>query len=221
MFVDDLDRPRVAGEDAHHLERVLRLRPGEAVTAADGKGGWRVCTWTAGGLEPAGAVQHEPDPSPPVTVGFALTKGDRPEWTVQKLTEVGVDRILPFTAARSVVRLDAERAERQVHRWRRVVREAAMQCRRTRLPVVEPVATFGEALADLSGVALAEPGGRPASLATPAVLVGPEGGWSPEEREQAPATVGIGPTVLRGETAAVAAAVLLCALRAGGVQAAT
>ncbi len=218
VFVADLEAPRLTEDDRHHLERVLRLRPGQAVTVADGAGGWRWCTWgREGALEPVGEVVRSPASSPPVTVGFALTKGERPEWVVQKLTEVGVDRIVIVVAARSVVRLDEEAAGRRVQRWRRVAREAAMQSRRTSLPEVEGVVPLAGAMAAdgaAEGAVLAEPGGLGLSLGHP-VVVGPEGGWAPEELASGRATVDLGPTVLRAETAAVAVGVLLCSLRAG------
>jgi 16S rRNA (uracil1498-N3)-methyltransferase len=219
-FVADLDAPELEQDDRHHLERVLRLRPGQAVTVADGAGGWRTCAWTgAGRIEPCHPVVREPAPSPPVTVGFALTKGERPEWVVQKLTEAGVDRIVAFVAARSVVRWDDQKAAAQARRWRRVAREAAMQSRRSRLPVVDEVAPGAATVAGTTGgVALAEPGGGPVSLERPTVLVGPEGGWTDEELGLGLPTVGLGPTVLRAETAALSAGLLLCALRAGVVR---
>lgn len=221
VFVGDLDTPLLSDHDRHHLERALRLRVGEVVTVADGAGRWRPCLWRGGGLlEPSGAVRREPDPTPAVTVGFALTKGERPDWVVQKLTEVGVDVIVPVVAARSVVQWDEGTRARRTERWRRLAREAAMQSRRARLPEVEAVRPLPEAMKALgSSAALAEPGGSSLSLDRPAVVVGPEGGWSGEELELGAATVGLGPTVMRAETAALATAVLLCALRAGLVAA--
>ena len=218
-FVADLAQPELADGDRRHLERVLRLRPGQPVTVSDGDGGWRSCRWRAGGdLEPAGPVEHEPRPVPPVTVGFALTKGDRPEWVVQKLTEVGVDVIVAFRAIRTVVRWDEAKAADHVGRWRRVAREAAMQSRRVRLPQVAEVASFADLVRALgSAGSLAVPGGAAPSLDRPALLVGPEGGWDPAERAAGLPEVGLGPTVLRAETAAVAAGVLLCGLRSGTV----
>ena len=216
VFVDDLHAPALGPADRHHLERVLRLKPGEPVSASDGAGGWRLCHLVAGaaGLEAAGEVACDERPSPPVTVAFALTKGERPEWAVQKLTEVGVDRIVPVAAARSVVRWTPDRAAAQVQRLRRVAREAAMQCRRTWLPEVEDVAGFA-AVAGRPGASLAAPGGGPPSLARPVVLVGPEGGWAEEELATGLPRVALGPHVLRAETAAVLAGGLLCALRGG------
>jgi 16S rRNA (uracil1498-N3)-methyltransferase len=146
-----------------------------------------------------------------VTVAFAVVKGERPEWAVQKLTEIGVDRIVPLQTARSVVRWPLGESGGQVARLRRVAREAAVQSRRVWLPVVDGVTPF-EALA---GGALAHPGGAGPSLEQPTVLVGPEGGWDDAELASGRPLVGLGPSVLRTETAAVVAGALLCALRAG------
>jgi 16S rRNA (uracil1498-N3)-methyltransferase len=222
VFVGDLDVLGVDDEDDHHLRRVLRLRPGEAGTVADGRGGWRPCVWTGatdGPVEATGEVRRDPAPAPSVTVGFALTKGDRPEWVTQKLTEVGVDIIAPFSAERSVVRWGDDKAARQHERLTRVAREAAMQSRRAWLPTVRPLATFSALVADLGAdVALAQPGGAAPSLARPGLLVGPEGGFSEAELQASPGTISLGPTVLRAETAALAAGLSLCWLRAGIVQ---
>jgi 16S rRNA (uracil1498-N3)-methyltransferase len=147
-------------------------------------------------------------------VAFALVKGDKPELAVQKLTELGVDRIVPFVAARSVVRWDGERAAKAQVRLAAVARAAAAQSHRPRLPVVEPLADLAD-LARRPGAARADRGGAPPSLEHPTVLVGPEGGWAPEERALGLPTVALGPTVLRAETASVTAGALLTALRAG------
>jgi 16S rRNA (uracil1498-N3)-methyltransferase len=158
-------------------------------------------------------------PTPALTVGFSLVKGDRPEWTVQKLTELGVDRIVPLTTDRTVVRWDAAKAARNGERLRRIAREAAMQCRRVWLPVVDDVQSF-DAAVDAPDVCVADPGGRPPTLERPSILVGPEGGWSDRERARvdASARVALGPHVLRAETAAVAAGTALALLRAGLVR---
>ena len=195
------------------MERVLRLRPGDEITVSDGRGGWRACR-LGPVLEPLAAVVREPRPSPEIAVAFAPVKGERPEWAVQKLTELAVDRIVPFAAARSVVRWEGERAARQAERLRRVAREAAMQCRRTWLPEVEEVAPFDE-VATRPGAVLADRSGRPPALPGGPVLVGPEGGWSPEELARDLPRIALGDHVLRAETAAVAVAAVLGALRSG------
>ena len=107
-------------------------------------------------------------------------KGDRPELVVQKLTELGVDVIVPFVAARSVVRWDDERAGRHAERLAKVAREAAMQCRRPWLPTVEPVTDLRATSRRRPGAALATLGGQSSvTQSTRLVLVGPEGGWAP------------------------------------------
>ena len=216
VFVADLASPSLSDNDRHHLDRVLRLRAGEPVTASDGRGGLRRCRWVAGGaLEPEGEITFEAPRSPSIGIGFALVKSEKPEWIVQKLTELGVDRILPFTAARSVVQWDAVKAARNLERLRRVAVEAAMQSRQRWLPVVEPVRSFAEVAAgDRVALADGDPSASPPTLAWPTVLVGPEGGWSEEERASGSGRfVRFGSSVLRAETAAVAAGVLLNALR--------
>lgn len=183
---------------------------------SDGAGGVRRCRFGPE-LEPVGEVERVARAAPPVTVAFAVVKGQRPEWAVQKLTEVGVDRIVPLVTARSVVRWPPGEAGGQVARLRRVAREAAMQSRRVWLPTVAGVTPFA-ALIGGAGVALAHPGAGPPALAHPLVLIGPEGGWDDAELAAAPALVGLGPSVLRTETAALVAGTLLCALRAGVVS---
>lgn len=250
VFVSDLAQPLLDSDDFHHLSRVLRLRPGEIVTASDGLGCVLACTWAGTAeLEVSGSIEHEPSPSPAITIGFALTKGDRPEQAVQRLTEAGVDRIAVMVTERSVVHWKPGSEARHMARLKDVARHAAMQSRRAWLPVVEGVFSFAELVqaaglgagseaaggAGLGGgaapggpaaseggasdprVALAAPGGLSPTLSTPTVLVGPEGGWSDTELAAVPASrhISLGPHVLRAETAAMAAGVLLSGLRAG------
>ena len=218
VFVADVATPVLDESDRHHLERVLRVRVGERVSVADGRGGWRECEFGKNGaLVPVGHPETRPRPVPPITVAFALTKGEKPELVVQKLTEVGVDRIVPFVAARSVVRWDAERAAHNLERLRRVAREAAMQSQRAYIADVSEISDFGT-VASLPGAALADAGGAAPSVERPVMLVGPEGGWTDEERATALPRVGLGPHVLRAETAAIVAGAVLVALRTGLVQ---
>lgn len=231
VFVADPAAPVVDAADLRHLLDVLRLRPGELVAVSDGAGRWSPCRVgpqavaqgsrradPAGVLVPDGPVVATARLVPELTVAFAPTKGDRPEWVTQKLTELGVDRIVPLVTSRSVVRWDGDRGARSVDRLRRIAREAAAQCRRPWLPEVTGVHRLDE-VADLAGrpAVLAEAGGDPPGLGRPVIAVGPEGGWDEAERSALGAPVGLGPTVLRAETAAVVAGSLLCALRAGVV----
>lgn len=216
-FVADLAHPVLADDDHHHLARVRRLRAGDPMVLADGHGRWRRARFADATPEVVGDVVVEPAGVPAVSVGFALVKGERPELAVQKLTELGVDHIWPFVAARSVVRWDGSRATSAQARLERVAREAAMQSRRAALPTVHPVSTFAE-VARLPGACRADRDGGPPSLDHPLVLVGPEGGWDDAERAVDLPVVGLGPGVLRAETAAIAAGVVLAALRAGLVD---
>ncbi len=218
VIVASLESLELEDEDRHHLSKARRLRAGEAVSVTDGRGGWRLCRFQADGtLAPDGEVQRQPRGTPLLTVGFAPVKGDRPEWAVQKLTEIGVDRILILSAERSVVRWTAERAPHHLTRLRGIIRQAVMQSRRVWVPELTGVLT-ATSLAGDPGVAMAAPGGAPPQLAHPTVLVGPEGGWSPSEEQAATTSIQLGPGILRTESAAVAAGVLLVALRAGLVR---
>jgi 16S rRNA (uracil1498-N3)-methyltransferase len=228
VFVADPSAPLLTPDDAHHLLDVLRLRPGELVVVGDGSGSWSPCRVApvprgrdSRRVDPAdvvtvdGPVVHEPRATPEIAVAFAPTKGDRPEWVVQKLTELGVDRIVPIHAARSVVRWDGERGARAVARLTRVAREAAAQARRTWLPEIAQVTTLDELASSGLTLRLAQPGGAAPTLVPAVVAVGPEGGWDPDELALSGEGVGLGPTVLRAETAAVALGTLLCGLRSG------
>jgi 16S rRNA (uracil1498-N3)-methyltransferase len=211
-FVEDLERPDLAADDLHHLTRVLRLRSGAALTVGDGRGAWRTARLEGVGVVPTGPVQQTAMTDAPVCVGFALVKGDKPELVVQKLTELGVDRIVPFRADRSVVVWDEVRADKAVARLRQVARAAAMQSHRPTLPEVGAVAVLADLAAE-PGVAMCARGGPPLEPGCRTLLVGPEGGWSDDERALRVPTVGLGGYVLRAETAAITAAVLLIAGR--------
>ncbi|MFM7069878.1 MAG: RsmE family RNA methyltransferase [Actinomycetes bacterium] len=225
VIVDDLQTPVLSADDLHHLRRVLRLRAGTEICATDGRGGWRSTTFTGDGIDPAGPPVQTVRPVGQLTVAFAPVKGDRPELVVQKLTEIGVDRIVPLATERSVVRWDGDRAIKQMDRLRRVAAEACCQARRLWLPdvgaegcddrPVTPSELWGSVGA--AGTALAEPGGDPISSSDRTVLVGPEGGWSPAELEAAAAEgIGqrsLGPHVLRAETAAIVAGTQMITLR--------
>lgn len=229
--MEDLEALLLDPEDEHHLGSVLRLRPGEQVIACDGAGGWRPCTVAAGAggrgrrrgtlvLEPAGEIERQAPAVPALTVAFPLVKGERPEWSVQKLTEIGVNRIVPLLTGRAVVRPQGDAAAARTRRLRRIAREAATQSRRRFLPAVEeltPLPALLAAAGPTGDLAVADPAGEPPSLRWPAVVVGPEGGFGDGEIPPELPRVRLGPHVLRTETAAVVAGALLVALREGVV----
>jgi len=234
VFVDDVAAPLPSAPDARHLGTVLRLRAGEEVIVSDGAGHWARAHWDPRALRARavlapvrdgdgpggdGSIQFEPAEQPELTVAFAPTKGERPEWVVQKLTELGIDRIVPLVTARSVVRWDGDRAAHAVARLRRTAREAAAQSRRVWLPTVTDVLEFREVvtLGPPGAVVLAQLSGERPDPSRRVVAVGPEGGWSDEELDAGLPTVGFGLSVLRAETAAVTAGALMASLRTGTV----
>ncbi len=225
-FVADLDADLILdGAAGHHLSRVRRVREDELVTVADGDGTWRPYTVVqarrgAVELRAQGGPVVEPQLEPRLTVAFAVTKGAKPDLVVQKLTELGVDRIAPLQAQRSVPRWGSDRAGAAVSRLRRVAVEAAAQCRRARVPEVEMPQTVS-ALSGHPGLVVADPAGDDVDhIPAPPngewmLVVGPEGGLEPSELDAlgAPVRLRLGPHVLRAETATIAGAAVLTTRR--------
>ncbi len=212
---------------SHQLRSVLRLDAGSVITLLDGSGAaypTRIESLEKG--QATGTVlRSEPalgEPSVELTLYQCVPKGDRFAWILQKGTELGVSRFVPVISSRTVVR-PAERLLPKYERWRAVVREAAEQSRRGRLPVVEEPLHWAEALERVRGLGLLaweEADGirsnwqaEAADSDAVSLLVGPEGGITKEEAEAAQARgwlpVSLGPRVLRSETAAIAAAALV------------
>ncbi|MBO3664152.1 16S rRNA (uracil(1498)-N(3))-methyltransferase [Microbacterium stercoris] len=216
----------LTGAEAHHAAAVRRVRVGEAVTVTDGRG-----TWLEGACEsvaPREVVvriserRTEDAPRPRLTLAQALAKGDRDELAVQAATELGVDEIVPWQAARSVSRWEGPKAEKGRQRWSTIVREAAKQAHRAWLPEVVPVTTTGSlaARAAAERVLVLEPTAdvRLSAIdltgeASIVLVVGPEGGISAEELERFETAgaqrVKLGDTVLRTSTAGPAALALV------------
>ncbi len=221
-----LDDVHITGADGHHLARVRRLRAGEAVTAADGRGAWRPYEVTAAArselrLTASGPATLEPGLVPRLVVAFAMTKGAKPELVVQKVTELGADAVLPVQACRSVRHsTDAARATGLTDRLRRVAREATAQCRRARVPDVAEPAPLSSLAGRAGLVVAARDGGSADALPEPPggewiLVVGPEGGLDRAEIAHLgdPPGLAVGPHVLRAETAAVAGAAALTVRR--------
>ncbi|MFA5892015.1 MAG: RsmE family RNA methyltransferase [Actinomycetota bacterium] len=218
------DEVVIGGEDARHAARVLRIRPGEEITVADGAGSFvRARTVDVG----PGAVRAEvlerrtvPRPHPRVTVFPAVCKHGKLEFVVQKLTELGVDRIAPWFAARSIVRWDPDKRRAHGDRLRAVAWEASKQSRRVWLPeIVDPAelpalpavaVVLDEESSDRLGALL--PVGEPDEIG---VIIGPEGGLDREEvgtfRGLGALVAGLGPSILRTETAAIIGPALVLA----------
>jgi 16S rRNA (uracil1498-N3)-methyltransferase len=197
------------GDVEHHLRRVLRLRDGASVSITDGAGRWGLAVVAVNAnalrLEATSDVVTEPERTRPITIAVAMPKGDRLDWMVQKVTELGIDRLVLLHAEHSVVRWKPDRVEHQLRRLQRIADEALRQSRRVvRLKIDAP-----EAAVELLGsYVVAEPGGRSLNPADTSVAVGPEGGWSEAELEASLDQIDLGPTILRTETAAIALSTL-------------
>jgi 16S rRNA (uracil1498-N3)-methyltransferase len=219
------------GPEGHHAATVQRLRSGERLVVADGRGGTAFAVARSVG---SGRVDYEvedrmflPEHDPRLVVVQGIAKGDRGELAVQAMTEVGVNEIVPWAASRSVAQWRDERGAKAREKWVSTVREATKQARRPWLPVVggDPSVSTATAARRLSSAAAAfvlheEAAERLATAPLPAsgdivLVVGPEGGISDEERDAFSAagalTVRLGTEVLRTSTAGVAALSVLAA----------
>lgn len=222
---------RLEGDEAHHAVAVRRTAVGEELRLVDGRGRSATGVVVATGKRVLEVevrdVVDEPRPGPAVTVVQALPKGDRGELAVEVLTEVGVERIVPWAAARSVAVWRGERAVKSHAKWAATAREAAKQARRAWFPEVTPMASTAavvELLAGLDLVVVLHEEARAAlgGLVVPdapgasiGVVVGPEGGLAPEEvaafEAAGAVTVRLGAEVLRTSTAGLAAVAALLA----------
>jgi 16S rRNA (uracil1498-N3)-methyltransferase len=214
---------------AHHLH-VVRLPPGADLVLFNGEGGQYRARLAETGKKRASATVEAFDPREaelpfPVTLAQGLPEGAKMDWIIEKAVELGVTAVQPLAAQRSVVRLSGERADKRRGHWEAVVVAASEQCGRNRLAAVAPVEPCARWLAQPgAGLRLLLSPRAGASLAewaraNPAqevcLLVGPEGGFTPEEEEAAVAggalALSMGPRVLRTETAGLAALAILAA----------
>ena len=238
FLVETLDAPvaggtvLLTGAEARHAVTVRRVRPGEAVTVGDGRG-----TLADGVCESASpsevvvrihTVRIVDAPTPSLVLVQALAKGDRDELAVQAATELGVDAVLPWSSSRSVSRWEGPKIDKGIARWATIVREASKQAHRARVPEVGPLVSTAHlvTLASTSRMLLLGPTATTAltsvslrdETADIVLVVGPEGGFSPEELERLTAAgatqVRLGDTVLRTSTAGPAAIAVVSALLA-------
>jgi 16S rRNA (uracil1498-N3)-methyltransferase len=221
--------PFIDGADAHHLRVVLRLQPGGTITVLDGQGQEyqaRILSMDRERVYLAleGAVPNATESSVEIIMAQGYLKDKKMDALIRPLTELGVSRWIPFLAARSVPAPDPKRLSARQERWRKLSLEAVKQCGRGRAMHIDPVVPFEEALkqaqqCDLrlifwekcavsrSGT-LARPG-KPSKLF---ILIGPEGGFETDEvtraQQEGFLAVGMGPRILRAQTAALTAAVI-------------
>jgi 16S rRNA (uracil1498-N3)-methyltransferase len=225
FYVSDDLQPGSSGTldaiQSKQVRSVLRLQPGYLMTLFNGTGveaTVRITSMSRDGITFDIEATETPDREPPIrlTVGLALLKGDRFEVALQKLTELGVTRIVPLLTERSVVSFDDARDwQKRADRYARICREAAEQSERVRLPeLAEPVKLAGFLSQQPAIVLLERAASAPIGSIVPdsemAIAIGPEGGWSEREQavigEQAAGTASLGRLILRAETAAIVAA---------------
>lgn len=203
--VEDPEHPVLAKDDEHHLRSVLRARTGEEVVVTNGRGAWSLCEVGDAELTRVTPVHHDPA-TPLTTLYLAPLKGDRSEWAVAKATELGVSRIVPLISEHLAVKFKGETRDKIVTRWRRIAGESCGQCRRTHdVEVSDPVDVMNVP----DDVCIGDFDGESNWNGVTSVAIGPEGGWAPGEWGEDRRHLSLGPTVLRGETAAVVAAALL------------
>jgi 16S rRNA (uracil1498-N3)-methyltransferase len=231
FFVPDLDGARglavLPAEEARHLTRVLRLTVGDRIAVFDGCGHEFEALVAHAGRDGVSVVLKDPvqppaDPKVSVTLVQAVIKGDRMDDVVRDATMLGVRAVQPIVTARTVVPLGTLGRARVVDRWKRVAIASAKQCRRARLPDVRPPVAFPEWLAaktPATRLLLLEPTAGDAlpvrallAQAPPleaAIIIGPEGGWTSEERDAAIAAgctaITLGPLTLRADAVPVVA----------------
>ena len=220
---------RITGADAHHIGRVLRMRVGEELTVCDEQGtDYRgVIASIAPQEVMLDVIDTSPtlsEPSLQVTLYQGVPKSDKMDWIIQKTVELGIARIVPVQTARSIARADGDRSTKKQERWQRIAAEAAGQSGRGKIPAVSAPLSWVQMLAELEPahtLVFYEGGGQPLTTlvsrdsARLNMIVGPEGGFAPEEIEELvtrgviPAT--LGKRILRCETAPVAAlAAVMC-----------
>jgi len=219
------------GDRARYLGRVLRLRVGDEITIFNGEGGeWSACievmTKSTATLSIGDNVETGTDSALKIHLVQGISRGERMDFVIQKATELGVKRVTPVLTEYGVVKLDATRAEKRRDHWQNITASACEQSGRTRLPLIDaPVALkdwFGSKPAEVDAELILAPG-APTSLASitapktkVCVMIGPEGGFSETEYEDAAIagfiSVSLGPRVLRTETAAVAALAVMQSL---------
>lgn len=213
----------IEGDDARHIARSLRMAVGDEITVSDGVGAEYTATLERIRDERVDAliVSSRPSPSEPsvrITLYMAYPKGDKLETVVQKAVELGVSRIVPFESSRCIKRPSADKAEANRKRLSRIALEAAKQCGRGIVPEVALPVSFREAVkeaasADLPLFCYEDESGTniktvlegATAVKSVSVMVGSEGGFSPDEasaaREGGLISVGLGPRILRCETA--------------------
>ena len=235
FFVESraLKKPSVAieGAEARHMKNVLRLKPGDKIRVFDGEGfeyDASISGFSAGRVEIKIRRKFPGTKESPIQIAIAqaLLKEKKMDRLLRHLCELGLTRWMPFISERSVARPDEKRSSARAQRWNKIVTESCKQCRRSKLPEISKIMAFEEVLeygsaydlqivfyenesATLRSLMPADPASFPRKIL---LILGPEGGFTDQEIENARAAgcivAGLGSRILRAETAAIAACTL-------------
>ncbi|HZG81286.1 MAG TPA: 16S rRNA (uracil(1498)-N(3))-methyltransferase [Brevibacillus sp.] len=213
----------IVGDDVHHIVNVMRAKEGDEIYVSDGEGHSAKAELVVLSAKEVKArvlelLDERSELPIRITIGQGLPKGEKMEWILQKGTELGAYSFFPFSSERTIVKLDAKKEAKKLERWRKIVKEAAEQSHRTVLPQLLPPSSFREVLKTAGeytrcAIAYEKEGtttlhqvfGELNAEDTLLVLIGPEGGFSPEEVALAEANgflpISLGSRILRTETA--------------------
>ncbi|MFH0998441.1 MAG: RsmE family RNA methyltransferase [Pseudomonadota bacterium] len=226
------DNPVITGDDAGHIRNVLRLKPGDEIELIDGTGlecDARIVGISAGKVEVSilGRRLSESQSFPRLIIAQALLKDNKPDTIIRQITELGIHEWVPFAAHRSVPVLNAQRISARKDRWEKIAIEALKQCRRSNLLNISDLLTFDAMLTfgqdcDIKLIFWEDespsrpfelPEGNAGSTQSVIAIIGPEGGFTPEEiaaaRARGYTTVSLGPRILKADTATLAVSTLL------------
>jgi 16S rRNA (uracil1498-N3)-methyltransferase len=215
---------RIEGDEVRHIRRVLRLKAGDEIVVFDGEG--KEYEGTIVEENPISVVvrvqnilSSKREPHLEITFAQSLLKGEKMDYLIQKATELGIKELIPFYSSRSIPHLEKASRLRRHHRWEKIAIEASKQCGRGVIPVIKPLQEYSEMLQTVSsdslrlilwekeGTRLKEVLGRTEEKTKVFFIVGPEGGLSQEEVEQAKKTgfipITLGERILRAETASL------------------
>lgn len=229
FFIENIDAAKgnvvITGDEFHHLKKVLRLSVGEDIIIFDGKGNDFIAkVETISAKETAASIQKRLDVSGEskikIVLAQGIAKGEKMDFIIQKATELGVAEIIPFTTSRTVPRFKENEASKKSDRWRKIAIEAAKQCGRSIVPIIEPIKNFNEMLYGWEGylkiilwegaesIQIKDKLRELSNIQGVVAVVGPEGGFSLQEVQEAEKH-GFIPTrlfknILRTETAGIA-----------------
>ena len=215
VLLENLETPELSEEKLHHLKKVLRIKPNSLITATDGKGAWGVFNFSGNFLKNVDEIRFEEERRHSLTIAISLTKSGKPDLAVQKLTEIGIDKIVLFPAEHSVPLWDQSKQLKNEQRLQRVTHSALEQSKGIWLPQVTFVSSFVD-VAALSGVAMADASGVQITESCTCLAIGPEGGWSQSEYAFNLPKVCLSDQVLRAETAAIVAGAMMESFRTTG-----